>query len=124
MLRCGCKHICMGRTHGVTSTTTVGTRDAEQVARLMSALATASRVRILALLREAPCPVGELADSLEMTQPAVSQQLRILRDLGLVIGTRHGRNTVYGLHDEHVQSLLDEALRHIQHRRAADPDGD
>ena len=50
-----------------------------------------------------------------MEQPAVSHQLRVLRDLGLVIGNRSGRNVVYGLFDSHVASLIDEALRHIDH---------
>jgi len=84
----------------------------------MSALATPSRVRILGRLREAPCTVGELAEAVTMEQPAVSHQLRILRDLGLVQGTRSGRHVIYGLHDSHVASLLDEALRHIEHLRA------
>lgn len=91
----------------------------------MSALATPSRVtdpkscnRILAGLRENPCTVGELALAVEVEQPAVSHQLRILRDLGLVVGTRSGRHVIYGLHDTHVACLLDEALRHIEHLRA------
>jgi len=83
----------------------------------MSALATPSRVRILGRLRERPCTVGELADAVEMEQPAVSHQLRILRDLGLVQGSRDGRHVIYGLYDSHVASLLDEALRHIEHLR-------
>lgn len=109
----------MAKTHGVTAATPVHVEDAEQVARLMSALATASRVRILAHLRENPCSVGELAQSLEMAQPAVSHQLRILRDLGLVVGTHQGRNTVYTVHDTHIANVLDEALRHIKHLQAA-----
>lgn len=88
---------------------------AQEVARLMGALSTASRVRILARLRAGACPVGELSAELEMEQPAVSHQLRVLRDLGLVIGNRSGRNVVYGLFDSHVASLIDEALRHIDH---------
>ncbi len=108
----------MAKTHGVTAATPVSVQDAEQVARLMSALATASRVRILAHLRESPCSVGELTDAVGMAQPAVSHQLRILRDLGLVIGKHEGRKTVYAMHDTHVASVLDEALRHIEHLRA------
>ncbi len=111
----------MGVTHGVTSTKRITVREAEQVARLMSALATASRVRILTQLRRAPCSVGDLADAVEMAQPAVSHQLRILRDLGLVDGTQSGRRTVYTLHDTHVAMLLDEALRHIEHLASAPP---
>ncbi len=106
--------------HGVTSATPVGVQDAEQVAKVMSALATASRVRILAHLRLGPCSVGDLASTVEMAQPAVSQHLRILRDLGLVTGSRRGRMTVYSLYDDHVRSLLDEALRHVAHVRAGD----
>jgi DNA-binding transcriptional ArsR family regulator len=113
----------MGFAHGVSSSTPVTADDAHQVARIMSALATPSRVRILGRLREAPCSVGELALAVEMEQPAVSHQLRILRDLGLVLGSRNGRHIIYGLYDPHVATLLDEALRHIEHLRrgAADP---
>lgn len=111
----------MGDVHGVTSASPVTAGEAEQIARLMSALATASRVRILARLRQAPCSVGELAAAVEMAQPAVSHQLRILRDLGLVAGSRDGRSTVYDLHDSHVAALLDEALRHLDHLRKEKP---
>ena len=112
----------MGLVHGVSSSTPVSADDARHVARVMSALATPSRVRILGRLREAPCAVGELALAVEMEQPAVSHQLRILRDLGLVLGTRTGRHVIYGLYDSHVATLLDEALRHIEHLRAGAAD--
>jgi DNA-binding transcriptional ArsR family regulator len=108
----------VGFAHGVSSSTAVSAEDARHVARVMSALATPSRVRILARLREGPCTVGELALGVEMEQPAVSHQLRVLRDLGLILGTRSGRHVIYGLHDSHVASLLDEALRHIEHLRS------
>ena len=88
---------------------------AQDIARLMGALSTASRVRILARLRVSPCAVGELSAELEMEQPAVSHQLRVLRDLGLVAGNRSGRQVVYGLFDSHVAALIAEALRHIDH---------
>ncbi|CAN5749006.1 hypothetical protein BH24ACT3_BH24ACT3_13830 [soil metagenome] len=81
----------------------------------MRALATASRVRILGRLREGPCTVSELTDAVDMEQPAVSHQLRVLRDLGLVVGNRDGRTVIYDLHDSHVAGLLDEARRHIEH---------
>jgi DNA-binding transcriptional ArsR family regulator len=108
----------MGQAHGVSSSTPVSAEDARHVARVMGALSTSSRVRILARLREGECTVGDLATSVEMEQPAVSHQLRILRDLGLVLGSRTGRHVIYGLYDPHVATLLDEALRHIEHLRA------
>ncbi|MDP2711881.1 MAG: metalloregulator ArsR/SmtB family transcription factor [Solirubrobacteraceae bacterium] len=110
----------MGQAHGVSSATPVSAEDARHVARVMGALSTPSRVRILARLREGPATVGELAIAIAMEQPAVSHQLRILRDLGLVLGSRNGRHVIYGLHDPHVATLLDEALRHIEHLRAGD----
>jgi DNA-binding transcriptional ArsR family regulator len=105
----------VAKTHGVSSKTAVSVADAEQVARLMSMLATASRVRILAHLRQGPCSVSDLCEAVEMAQPAVSHQLRILRDLGVVDGSQKGRSTMYQIHDAHLAGVLDEALRHIQH---------
>lgn len=113
----------MTKAHGVSATTQISAEAAEQVARSMQALATASRVRLLGRLREGACSVGELTAAVDMEQPAVSHQLRILRDLGLVVGVRSGRQTVYELHDPHVSILLDEALRHVEHLSAARPTG-
>jgi DNA-binding transcriptional ArsR family regulator len=88
---------------------------ADSVAQRMQALATASRVRILAQLREGPYSVGELAAVLDMEQSAVSHQLRLLRHLGLVVGSRRGRNVLYALHDQHVATLLHEAIGRAEH---------
>jgi DNA-binding transcriptional ArsR family regulator len=59
----------------------------------------------------------ELVTVLGLEQSAVSHQLRLLRNLGLVTGTRHGRNIVYSLYDAHVAQLLDEAIYHSEHLR-------
>ncbi len=90
---------------------------ARSVAETMQALATPSRVRILSRLGAGPCSVGELARAVEMEQSAVSQQLRVLRHLGLVVGDRDGRQVIYELHDEHVRALLAEAVSHTDHLR-------
>ncbi len=90
---------------------------AHTVAETMAALATPSRVRILSRLAAGPCSVGQLAEDLEIAQPAVSQQLRVLRHLGLVVGARDGRHTIYALYDDHVRSLLTEAVSHTEHLR-------
>jgi ArsR family transcriptional regulator, nickel/cobalt-responsive transcriptional repressor len=90
---------------------------ARSVAQTMHALATPSRVRILSRLGAGPCSVGELARAVGMEQPAVSQQLRVLRHLGLVVGERDGRQVIYALHDEHVGALLSEAISHTEHLR-------
>jgi ArsR family transcriptional regulator, nickel/cobalt-responsive transcriptional repressor len=119
---CLCNDVCVGQRHGVTSTTRLTPHAARLIARVMDALGTPSRVLILGRLREGACSVGELCEAVGMTQPAVSQQLRILRDLEFVVGVRRGRQTIYGLYDPHVSVLLDEALRHIDHLRADGPE--
>jgi DNA-binding transcriptional ArsR family regulator len=97
------------------SPTGVSTDTAERVAHTMQALATASRVRLLAQLRDGPRTVTELAEGAQMEPSAVSHQLRLLRHLGLVIGRRDGRNVRYALHDQHVAMLLNEAIGHAEH---------
>lgn len=94
--------------------------DAESAAKVavtLQALATPSRLLILTRLREAPCAVTDLAEAIGMEQSAVSHQLRLLRNLGLVSGTRSGKNIVYSLYDDHVAMLLDQAVYHIEHLR-------
>lgn len=90
---------------------------AAEIAHVMQALATPSRVMILGRLRESDCTVTELAAHLGMEQSAVSHQLRVLRLLGLVVGARDGRTVVYALHDDHVAELLDQAVSHAEHTR-------
>ena len=118
-----CKQNCypadMG--HGVNGRDTppaVLTADtATAVAATLQALATPSRLLILARLRHGACPVTELAAAVGMEQSAVSHQLRLLRNLGLVTGTRSGQRIIYSLHDNHVAMLLDEAVYHSEHLR-------
>jgi ArsR family transcriptional regulator, nickel/cobalt-responsive transcriptional repressor len=109
--------------HGVQGQTRAAAIDvdlARAVAEQMQVLSTPSRVMILARLKEGPCAVGELAEAIAMEPSAVSQQLRTLRHLGLVVGERHGKQVIYGLHDAHVAELLDQAVFHVEHIRLGD----
>ncbi|BBX75775.1 transcriptional regulator [Mycobacterium shinjukuense] len=90
---------------------------AVHVAATLQALATPSRLLILTQLRHHRLSVTQLAAAIGMEQSAVSQQLRVLRNLGLVVGARTGRSIVYSLHDNHVAQLLDEAIYHSEHLR-------
>nr|WP_269329914.1 metalloregulator ArsR/SmtB family transcription factor [Kineosporia babensis] len=87
------------------------------VATTLQALATPSRLLILTELRQGPRAVSDLAEAVGMEQSAVSHQLRLLRNLDLVVGTRAGRSIVYSLYDNHVAQLLDQAIYHSEHRR-------
>jgi ArsR family transcriptional regulator, nickel/cobalt-responsive transcriptional repressor len=106
----------MGRGHDIDGSYLDG-ETARVVAETMQALATPSRVRILSRLRAGSCSVTELAGAVGMAQSAVSQQLRLLRHLGLVVGERQGRRIIYALHDDHVGVLLAEAVAHSEHVR-------
>jgi DNA-binding transcriptional ArsR family regulator len=104
--------------HGVAEHTVPAVIDAglaRAVAERMQMLGTPSRVQILGQLRQGPCSVGALADAVGMEASAVSHQLRSLRQLGLVVGERRGKQVIYGLHDSHVAELIDQAIFHVQH---------
>jgi DNA-binding transcriptional ArsR family regulator len=105
-------HVVRGYTDGRLDADT-----ARQVATTLQALSTPSRLMILSTLRGGPRSVGELAESVEMEQSAVSHQLRLLRNLGLVAGDRQGRRIVYRLYDDHVAELIDQAVSHAEHVR-------
>ena len=95
---------------------------AGEVAETMQALATPSRVRILARLRQSPCSVTDLAGEVQLEQSAVSHQLRLLRHLGLVTGRRDGNRVIYSLHDDHVGDLVAQAIYHVEHIHLAAQD--
>jgi ArsR family transcriptional regulator, nickel/cobalt-responsive transcriptional repressor len=94
---------------------------AQSVAGILQALATPSRLRILARLQDGPHSVGELTEAIGMEQSAVSHQLRHLRSLGFVIAERQGRHMFYRLFDDHVAELIDQALSHAEHLRMSSP---
>ena len=109
-----------GLGHGVEGRVTPVRLDADTakaVATTLQALATPSRLLILATLQQGATTVGALAEAVGMEQSAVSHQLRLLRNLGLVDGQRQGRHIMYTLYDDHVSELIDQAIYHSEHRR-------
>ncbi|WP_263789996.1 ArsR/SmtB family transcription factor [Salinibacter sp.] len=85
--------------------------------RLLKGFADGTRLRILCLLRGHEVCVHNLVEALGMSQSAVSHQLRVLRDARLVSHRREGRHVYYGLADDHVREMLDNAFTH-----GAEPD--
>lgn len=83
------------------------------MAESFKALADPTRLRILALLFEGERCVGDIADHLEVSQSAVSHQLRILRTLDIVRYRKEGREVFYDLADDHVRDILIRTLEHI-----------
>ena len=62
---------------------------------------------------EADICVCDLAESLNMTQSAISHQLRLLKQAGLVNGRREGKQIIYYLADDHVRTIIAMGLEHI-----------
>jgi ArsR family transcriptional regulator len=85
------------------------------LADLFSALSDPTRLRIISLLIEGERNVGELAAQLEMTESAISHQLRGLRQLRIVRSRKEGRQVYYALDDDHVARLYRLGLDHVEH---------
>lgn len=73
-----------------------------------------TRVKILSCLQIRDMNVGELAQALDMTDSAVSHQLRVLRASKLVRGTKEGKEVTYSLDDDHVTKILEYGFTHVR----------
>jgi DNA-binding transcriptional ArsR family regulator len=80
---------------------------------LLRALAAPVRIAIVLQLRESPRCVHELVAALGVTQPLISQHLRVLKSAGVVAGERHGREVLYQLVDEHLAHIVQDAVTHV-----------
>lgn len=81
---------------------------------LLRALAAPVRISIvLQLLEHARC-VHDLVDALGVTQPLISQHLRVLKSAGVVEGERKGREVLYSLVDDHLAHIVVDAVAHVE----------
>ena len=87
----------------------------EYIADLFKGFADPTRVHILALLqeREELC-VTEIAEAVELSQSAISHQLRVLKQMHLIKFRRDGKNILYSLADDHVRTILQMGLEHVR----------
>ena len=72
-----------------------------------------TRAKILSCLQLRDMYVGELAETLKMTDSAVSHQLRVLRGAKLVKGVKEGKEVRYSLDDDHVTKIMEYGLTHV-----------
>ena len=87
--------------------------DLYQLADLFKAFGDPTRLRILYTLSEGELCVCDIADSLSMTQSAISHQLRILKEKHLVKARRDGKTIFYSLADTHVATIISQGLNHV-----------
>jgi ArsR family transcriptional regulator, lead/cadmium/zinc/bismuth-responsive transcriptional repressor len=83
------------------------------LAELFKVFSDSTRIRILWALDEAEMCVCDIAFLLNMTQSAISHQLRVLRQADLVKSRREGKIVFYSLEDEHVRLMFEQGLIHI-----------
>lgn len=84
------------------------------LAELFKVFGDSTRIRILFVLFEAEVCVCDLAKALNMTQSAISHQLRILKQSKLVKNRREGKSIFYSLADDHVRTIIAQGLNHIE----------
>lgn len=89
----------------------------QELAEFFKIFGDGTRIRILQILLEGERNVGELAEALEMSQSAVSHQLRLLRQNDLVKYRKEGKTVFYSLDDEHIRMVLEQGMTHICHKR-------
>ncbi len=85
----------------------------EELAELYKVFGDSTRVKILTALTQSEMCVSEISEFLEITQSAVSHQLRVLKTSGLVKIKRSGKNIYYSLADEHVGAIIDCGMEHL-----------
>jgi len=93
--------------------------EADELARILKVLSVGARVRIVQLLKGRVLCVGALASHLDVTQGAVSQHLRVMRDAGLVIDEKRGYYVHYRLNEQ----TLDRWRKQIDALLAPGPTG-
>lgn len=90
------------------------------LADLYKVFGDSTRIRILYVLSKQEMCVQDIADTLEMTQSAISHQLRVLKQNFLVKNRREGKTIYYALDDEHVAAIMAQGLEHVKHRFEAE----
>lgn len=84
------------------------------LAELFKVFGDTTRIKILYVLFENEMCVCDLAEILNMSQSAISHQLRVLKQSRLVRFRREGKNIIYSLADEHVRSIINQGMEHIE----------
>ena len=85
----------------------------DDIAELFKCFADSTRVHILALLSRQELCVTDIAETVDVSQSAISHQLRILKQMHLIKFRREGKNILYSLADDHVKTILQMGLEHV-----------
>ena len=84
------------------------------LAELFKIFGDSTRIRILYVLFESEMCVYDIAQLLSMTQSAISHKLRLLKQARLVKFRREGRTVIYSLSDDHVRTIINQGMAHVE----------
>ncbi|MBS7527060.1 helix-turn-helix transcriptional regulator [Fusibacter paucivorans] len=87
--------------------------DMNDLAELFKIFGDTTRINILSALFEEEMCVCDIAYLLNMTQSAISHQLRVLKQARIVKNRKDGKVVFYSLDDEHVKRIIDQGLIHV-----------
>lgn len=85
-----------------------------RTAELFGVLSDPTRLKIINVLSRAELCVGDIAKTVEVSDSAVSHQLRVLRNMKVVEYRREGKMAMYSLKDKHIRKILEQSLGHVQ----------
>ena len=85
-----------------------------ELAELYKIFGDSTRIKILYALFESELCVCDIARLLNLTTSAVSHQLRTLNRARLVKYKRAGKNVIYALSDDHVRTIINQGINHIE----------
>ena len=88
-----------------------------RLAELFKNFSDPTRLKIIFELSKGPLCVHDIADKLEMSQSAISHQLRVLRTVRLVKFVKEGKMVLYSLDDDHVRDILKIGVDHVNHAK-------
>lgn len=87
------------------------------MAELFKVFGDSTRIKILYILSESELCVCDIAELLGMTQPAISYQLKVLKQAKLVKNRREGKTIFYSLADSHVETIIGMAKEHLEEEK-------
>lgn len=93
----------------------IGDEDALRLAEIFKVLGDHTRIKIIFALSCCEMCVCDIAETIAMTQSAVSHQLRLMRNMKLVKYRKEGKSVFYSLDDEHILHLYSQGLEHVKH---------
>ncbi len=86
----------------------------QDLSEFFKVFADATRLKILYVLLCSEMCVYDIAQLLNMTQSAISHQLRVLKQMDLVKNRREGKTIFYALADSHIVTILSQGIDHIE----------